>query len=237
MARKTKPPPTPERLSKEQVLQKCLHYASLAVSLNKEELVELGAFAYSVSAVQEQLLIQFLAEHASGPLLVQYSQDTTPVSRRKPQERLRLRNEELCVSLATFSCSRFSCPQSMRRAVSSTGCIILHQFGFGAACQHASTQGKLGDYEQKGLCPKSVLAFVLENPRLARHQDRLWQESCQEHQHLQALPLQFWAMPPFETKFLKLLALPSFPATSDLQELVFSATVCAQCPPRRLWTT
>ena len=84
MARKKKEAPKPpDRLSPDEVVRKCKHLASLGVSLNATDLVDLGAFVFSLSAVQEQLLAQFLVENGSGPLLLQYSQDTTPVRRRK----------------------------------------------------------------------------------------------------------------------------------------------------------
>ena len=56
---------------------------AVSSSFTKDELVELGCFAYCLKSLQSELLVSFLEEHDGGPLLIQYSQDTTPLGRRQ----------------------------------------------------------------------------------------------------------------------------------------------------------
>ena len=69
--------------SPEHVLQRAHVLGSVAASLNKTDLLELGNYAYSLKALQQELIVHFWDEHGGGPLLIQYSQDTTPLSRRQ----------------------------------------------------------------------------------------------------------------------------------------------------------
>ena len=83
MAQKAKEPPDPPpKLEPAEVLQKCQQYANVSSSLGAADLVELGALSYSLFTYQKQVLAEVLSENATGPILIQYSQDTTPVARR-----------------------------------------------------------------------------------------------------------------------------------------------------------
>ena len=98
----------------------------------------------------------------------------------------------------------------------SARCYIIGALtGFESLCQWLLREGKLGEFDRNGLSkltstqrlqeflvvtgltgflPEGMLASLLEDPRLAMQQDKLWHDVCEEHMQLQALPMEVWSL-------------------------------------------
>eukprot|EP00971_Amphidinium_carterae_P330305 6463270-Amphidinium_carterae.1 len=68
-------------MNADQVLEKVRYLASVSRSLTKEESAELSCMLLSIATVLIENMSEFLNTHA-GPILLQFSSDSTPVRTR-----------------------------------------------------------------------------------------------------------------------------------------------------------